>query len=49
MSNENRQIMFEIRGSEQKQPNSFQDALHNNHFKKALVKVTTSTWGEEKM
>ena len=30
--NENRQIMYEITGLEQKQPKNFQDALHNNYF-----------------
>ena len=40
--------MYEITGPEQKRPNSFQDTLHKNYFKKALVKFVTSTWGEEK-
>ena len=42
--NESRQIMYETTGPEQKRPNNFQDAL----FKKALVKIKTSTWREEK-
>ena len=41
--------MYEITGPEQKQPNSFQGALHNGHFKRALVKFIASTWGEKNM
>ena len=40
--------MYEITGPEQKRPNNFQDALHNDHFKQTLVRFITSTWGEEK-
>ena len=40
--------MYEITGPEQKRPNNFQDALHNANFKKTLLKLVTSTWGEEK-
>ena len=40
--------MYEITGLEQKRPNNIQDALHNDHFKKALVKFRTSILGEEK-
>ena len=36
--NENPQILFEITRPEQKGPNNFQDALHNNYLKKSLVK-----------
>ena len=39
--------MYEITGPEQKRPNGFQGALHNDHFKRALVKF--STWGEKNM
>ena len=41
------QIMFEITEPEQKQPNSFQNALHKDHSKRALVKFTTSIWGKK--
>ena len=46
--NESRHIVYEITGPEQKRPNNFQDALHNANFKKTLLKLVTSTWGEEK-
>ena len=46
--NESQNIMYEITGLEQKRPNNIQDALHNDHFKKALVKYRTSILGEEK-
>ena len=47
--NENRQILYQITGPEQKRPNCCQNALHNDHFKKALVKfIIYNTWGEEK-
>ena len=45
--NGSRQIMYGITGPEQKRPNNFQDALHNDHFKKALLRFMTSTWGQE--
>ena len=38
--NESWHIMYEITGPEQKRPNNFQDALHNDYFKKTLVKFT---------
>ena len=37
-----------ITGLEQKRPKNFQNDLHNNVFKKALVKFIASAWGEEK-
>ena len=40
--------MYEITGLEQKWPNNFEDALHNDHFEKTLVKFFTSTWDETK-
>ena len=47
--NENPQILFEITRPEQKGPNNFQDALHNNYLKKSLVKFRIySTWGDDK-
>ena len=46
--NESRHIRYEITGPEQKRPNNSQDALHNAYFKKTLLKLVTSTWGEAK-
>ena len=46
--NESQNIMYEITGPEQKRHNNIQDALHNDHFKKTLVKFRTSILGEEK-
>ena len=40
--------MYETTEPEKKRPNNFRDALHNDHFKKALVKFMTRTQGEEK-
>lgn len=40
--------MYETIEPEKKRPNNFRDALHNDHFKEALVKFMTSTYGEEK-
>ena len=40
--------MYQITGTQQKQPKNFQDALLNVYLKKALVKFITSTWSEEK-
>lgn len=40
--------MYETTEPEKKRPNNFRDALHNDHFKEALVKFMTSTFSEEK-
>ena len=37
-----------ITGPEQKRPKNFQNDLHNNVFKKALVKFIAIAWDEEK-
>ena len=47
LSRPDHQITFEITEPEQKRPNSFQDALHQDHFKRDLVKFTNSIWGEK--
>ena len=41
-------LCIKITALEQKRPISFQDAPHNDYFKKVLVKFIFSIWSEEK-
>ena len=39
------QALYEVTGPEQTRPNNFQDAFHNDHFKKTLVKFIIYSTG----